>query len=255
MHGIDTDAGRQMQWLRDHVLPYEPEYRGNRRYQEAVEASFGPGYGYIEAQCLHGVIRALKPRRIIEVGSGNSTHVMLGALESNAADGRDGQLTCIEPFPSQYLKDNRAIELISSPVEDLDPATFDSLEAGDLLFIDSSHAIRPGGDVAYLYLSVLPRLKPGVHVHIHDIFLPAEYRREWLFHGRMFWTEQYLVQAMLANNPTWEIVWGGSYMHLAHSDRLRQAFRSYGDGAWPASLWLRKTRLGTDPSSAERSRS
>jgi hypothetical protein len=143
MHGIDTDPGRQMQWLRDNVLPYEPEYRGNRRYKEAIEASFGPGYGYIEAQCLHGVIRALKPGRIIEVGSGNSSHVMLGALELNSAEGRGGRLTCVEPFPSDYLKANRQIELIQSPVEELDPATFDSLDAGDLLFIDSSHAIRP----------------------------------------------------------------------------------------------------------------
>lgn len=85
------------------------------------------------------------------------------------------------------------------------------------------------------------RLRPGVVVHVHDIFLPAEYKRDWVMKSSIFWNEQYILQAMLANNRSWEVLWGGSFMHMAHPDRLRAAFRSYdAKTVWPASFWVRK---------------
>lgn len=226
MHGIDTEPGRQLEWLRRNVLPFEPEYRGNQRYLDGVAAGYGPGYGYIEAQCLHGVVRSLKPRRIIEVGSGVSTHVMLGALERNASDGQAGKLTCIEPYPSDFLRNASGIDLIGHPVEELDPAVFDALEAGDMLFINSTHAVRPGGDVVYLYLQIVLRLKPGVLVHVHDIYFPFLHQRD-LLHTLFQWQESALLAALLTGNAGLRIESCLSQLHYDDPPGLLSIFPEY----------------------------
>ena len=117
------------------------------------------------------------------------------------------------------------------------------LEAGDVLFIDSSHMLRIGSDVQFEYLEILPRLKPGVIVHIHDIFLPAEYPRNWVHDKHIFWNEQYLLQAFLAFNASFEVLWGGSWMHLNHPAELESAFQSYKrENQWPGSFWIRRVQ-------------
>lgn len=250
MHGVDTEVSRQIAWLRTHVMPLEAEYRGNAPFHEGVAAGYGPGYGYIEAQCLHGVVRSLKPRRIIEVGSGVSTYIMLGALTRNAADGTPGKITCIEPYPSNFLKVNGEIRLLPQPVEALDPAAFDVLEAGDMLFIDSTHAVRPGGDVVHLYLNVIPRLKPGVLVHIHDIYFPYLYQRD-LLTSLFQWEETALLAALLTNNQRLSIVTCLSQLHYDDAEGLAEVFPEYrrepdtdglsdapGTGHFPASIYL-----------------
>lgn len=251
MRGIDTEPQRQIAWLRDHVHPFESEYRGNRRFLEGVAAGYGLGYGYIEAQCLHGVVRSLKPRRIIEVGSGVSSHVMLGALERNNAEDRPGSLTCIEPYPSKFLRATRGIELIAAPVEQLDPAVFDVLEAGDMLFIDSAHAVRPGGDVVFLYLSVIPRLKAGILIHIHDIFFPYLHQRD-LLTSLFQWEETALLGALLTDNSRLRIECCQSQLHYDDPEGLRTIFPEYrpasaasdglihgkAEGHFPASVFL-----------------
>ena len=109
------------------------------------------------------------------------------------------------------------------------------------MFIDSSHVVRIGGDVVFEFLQVLPRLRIGVLVHVHDIFLPAEYARDWVIRQKRFWTEQYLLQAFLAFNSAFEIVWAASYMHMNHPQRLAAAFPSYRpDRCWPGSFWFRR---------------
>ena len=120
-------------------------------------------------------------------------------------------------------------------------STFTELAAGDVLFIDSTHIVRTGGDVVFEFLEVLPRLAPGVVVHIHDIFLPDEYPRAWLKENAMFFNEQYLLQAFLCHNDRYEIVWTSSYMARRYPDRLREAFPSFATGRWPggASFWIR----------------
>ena len=119
---------------------------------------------------------------------------------------------------------------------------FLSLEENDILFIDSSHVLRIGGDVRYEYLEILPRLNRGVIVHAHDIFCPAEYPRQWVLEHYHFWTEQYLLQAFLTFNDSFEVLWGSSYMHINHPDKLEAAFSSYGrDVESPSSFWMRKT--------------
>jgi hypothetical protein len=103
--------------------------------------------------------------------------------------------------------------------------------------------VKAGSDVQYEFLEILPRLNPGVLVHVHDIFLPAEYPRDWLFRKQRFWNEQYLLQAFLSFNCAFEVLWAGGYMHLRHSQVLRRAFNSYNtSAASPGSFWLRKIK-------------
>ncbi len=117
---------------------------------------------------------------------------------------------------------------------------FQELGENDVLFVDSTHAVRCGGDVNQIYLEILPRTRTGVVVHVHDIFLPAEYPKKWLLEEHIFWTEQYLLQAFLAFNRAFEVLWGGSYMHLEHSSELARHFPCYRNDAWPGSFWMRR---------------
>jgi hypothetical protein len=239
MSGIDTDIGRQVAQLTAMIGPFEAEYRGNHALREAVAKGFGPGFGYIEAQCLHGVLRSLKPKRIIEVGSGVSTFCAVKATALNATEGRSGEITCVEPYPSDYLLSSPDIKLIPRKVQDLDPSEFDCLENGDFLFIDSSHAVKPGGDVLYLYLEVIPRLKPGVVIQIHDIYFPYLYQRDVL--DALFqWTETALLQALLTNNPHLRILFSLSMLHYDAQADLKTVFPEYvpapnNDGLGPVS--------------------
>jgi predicted O-methyltransferase YrrM len=220
MLGLEVDLGAQVEALRSMVLPYRAEYEANGAYLDGVAREAGPGFGPLEAQALHGVLRHLKPRTVIEVGSGVSTYCILRATEEHPP-----RLTCIEPYPSDFLRAS-GVELLERRVESLDPTFFDRLESGDLLFIDSSHAVRPAGDVLYLYLEVLPRLKPGVHIHVHDIFLPYHYNRDVLF-TYMQWVETGLLQALLVNNRRMRILFSMSMLHYGQPESLAAVFPGY----------------------------
>ncbi len=249
LRGVDMDVAQQVDWLSSTVAPFEPEYRDNEVYRSSQAGHVGPGFGYIEAQCYHGVVRSLGPRRIVEVGSGVSTRCAMSAVALNAVEGRPGRITCIEPYPSAFLR-AADVDLVAAPVESLDPAYFDTLEAGDLLFIDSTHAVRPGGDVLYIYLSLLPRLKPGVTVHIHDIYLPYLYQRDVL--DSLFqWTETALLAALLTNNARLRVLCSLSQLSYDAPEALARTFPEYhpqphvdglnsgGAGHFPSSIYLR----------------
>lgn len=226
MPGIHVDLDAQLAYLSEACSPYQFEYAGNKHYLEGQSQHFGPGYGAIEAQALHGMVRHIKPARIVEVGSGVSTYCMSKALALNKREGRPGRITSIEPYPSDALKALPDIELLAQPVQRTAMSTFTSLGEGDLLFIDSSHTVRPGGDVNFLILEVLPRLQPGVIVHIHDIYLPYDYQRdvcETFFH----WTETSLVRAYLTHNHRVEILACMSHLHYERSEGMRKVFPDY----------------------------
>jgi hypothetical protein len=121
--------------------------------------------------------------------------------------------------------------LIEKKVEDIDLEFFSQLHSGEILFVDSSHTVKIGGDVNYLFLEVLPRLKPGVIVHVYDIFLPFEYPRAWVMEEFRFWTEQYLLQAFLSFNSEFEVLMANSYISHRHKENLKAIFRVYSPGA------------------------
>jgi hypothetical protein len=193
------------------------------------------------------MIRHFKPRRVIEIGSGMSTVLTAEAIRKNELEGRSCLFTAIEPFPAKFLSHIPGLtELLQTKVQRVPLERFCSLEANDILFIDSSHVVKIGGDVVYEYLEIIPRLKPGVLVHCHDIFLPAEYPKQWVMTNRIFWTEQYLLQAFLTHNRAFEILLAASFLHLRHPDKLAAAIGSYDPvRVWPGSFWMR--RVLADP--------
>ncbi len=183
------------------------------------------------------MVRHFRPRLVIEVGSGFSSLVLRDA----AAKNNSSPLICIEPFPRDFLREGfpGLRSLIEKKVQDIDLEFFFQLESGDILFIDSSHTVKIGGDVNYLFLEVLPRLKPGVIVHVHDIFLPFDYRRDWVLDELRFWTEQYLLQAFLSFNSEFEVLMANSYLNHCHKEDLKATFpslSSWGGG----SFWMRR---------------
>jgi Methyltransferase domain len=253
LEGLAIDLDAQVQRVQEICLPYAQEYKGNIHFREATVGSFGPGFGYIEAQALHAMVRSLKPARIIEVGSGVSTYCMLEACKLNKADcGQDAQITCIEPHPSPWLL-RAPVKLIPRPVQEVDQCVFMQLEDNDLLFIDSTHTVKIGGDVPFLYLEVLPQLRPGVMIHIHDIYLPYNYQRD-ADRTPYQWMETSLLQAFLAFNNTFRIDICLSHLHYDRRDALREIFPEYApqpdndgltaspgsEGHFPSSTYLRR---------------
>ena len=155
----------------------------------------------LDAAAYYALIRHLRPQKVVEIGSGYSTRIADKALGKNRSEGHHGELVCIEPYPEPRLLEARVeIELKQVRIEEVPLEYFDTLESGDILFIDSSHAVKCQGDVVREFLEILPRLKPGVWVHVHDIFFPFDYPAEWLIEKRIAFTEQYLLEAFLAFN-------------------------------------------------------
>lgn len=219
---LDTQRDVLTTW----IAPFEAEYRDNRAYLEASRTLAGPGYGPIEAQALHGFLRKNRPKRIIEIGSGVSTFCMLQALRENEREGEpSSSLICIEPNPSSALR-SATVQLFDLPVEDVELSLFDQLEAGDLLFIDTTHAVRPVGDVSRIYLEILPRLKSGVYIHIHDIYIPYSFQRD-LDRTFMQSMETALLIAMLAHTTRYNVLLCMSHLHYTDPDLLKSVFAQY----------------------------
>jgi predicted O-methyltransferase YrrM len=191
-----------------------------------------------DAEVAYTMVRNAKPRTIVEVGSGHSTKILRQAILDAQSQTR---LICIDPKPRAEIA-QLADEWYAERVEALtQTAIFRSLDASDLLFVDSSHAIATGNDVVLIYLDVLPSLRAGVLVHIHDIFLPYDYPEEWVVTNRWGWNEQYLVQAMLMETSTFEVLWPGHYLQRTRPEFARH-FAHLGKGV-AQSLWLRRSNF------------
>ncbi len=177
-------------------------------------------FGPVDAGLLYGMIRRHRPGRILEVGCGMSTLLIRRALESG---GIVCDHVCIEPFEQPWLEE-LPVRVIRERVERLNPTELAaSLGPGDLLFIDSSHVVKPQGDVLFLIQEVLPRLAKGVLVHVHDIFTPRDYPESWVLGARVLWMEQYLLEAWLCENPHWEIVLSANMLAEDHHEALAEA--------------------------------
>jgi Methyltransferase domain len=206
-------------------------------------ASFESG----DAEYLYNMIRHFKPKRIVEIGSGNSTLLARRALQKNREENPaySCEHVCIEPYEQPWLE-NTGATIIRKKVEDCPFDLFDSLRENDILFIDSSHCIRPQGDVVHEYLHVLGRLAPGVVIHIHDIFTPFDYPADWLIKDRRMWDEQYLMEAFLCFNTSFEVIGAVNWLNHTHRDILSEAcpLLVQQPGREPGSFWLRRTLAG-----------
>ena len=174
-----------------------------------------------DAEYWYQMIRTIKPKRIFEVGSGNSTLMAIKAIKQNQNENSDYKCEhiCIEPYEMHWLEES-GVTVVRKKVEDLELSFFSQLQEDDILFIDSSHIIRPQGDVVFEYLEILPSLNTGVIVHVHDIFSPKNYLNQWLQDDVKFWNEQYLLEAFLSHNSSWKIVGALNWLHHNHYDKL-----------------------------------
>lgn len=196
-----------------------------------------------DAALCYALIRHLKPRRVIEIGGGNSTRITAIALERNATP--DTAHLCIEPYPSPLL-DGLPVRILREKAEDISLDTFATLESGDILFIDSTHTVKFGSDVCREILEILPALAGGVWIHLHDIFFPYDYPPRWILEQRRSWAEQYLLEAFLAFNDAFQVEAAAHWLATDHPDEAAALWP--GIRSWPrpshgaGSFWLRKKR-------------
>jgi len=225
--GIDFDDLGHERILRETFPRFMPEYDYPEHLDESPELrqfyTRNSQFSWLDSRALFVLLREWRPRRLIEVGSGFST---LLALDVNQRffDG-NCEITCIEPYPRAFLREDASDgkRLIKEKVQNVALSEFETLDAGDILFIDSSHVAKTGSDVNFLYFEVLPRLKPGVRVHIHDIFLPHEYGRNWVIEENRSWNEQYLLRALLMHSKGFRVVFGSSYAFWRFPELVRDA--------------------------------
>lgn len=243
--GIDMRDEAQLALLGD-LSAYrgELEALASGGTKAALEFSFeNTFYTALDAVLLYSMIRRHRPRRVIEIGSGFSTRITSAALRRNAADGAPNAVfIAIEPFPDKDRGVIGATQVIERPVQEVDLATFQTLEVGDVLFIDSSHVAKQGSDVCFEFLEVLPRLNRGVIVHVHDIFFPYEYPREWVVERHAFWNEQYLLQAFLSGNRDFQVLAASQWLLARHPAAVKRAFGALSERPrfQPGAFWMQK---------------
>ena len=255
MRGVALNEAAQLELLQSFRERYAAEYDAFHNDPTTDHSEYYHHNGFFESvdpELLYCMIRHHQPSRIIEVGSGFSTRLAAQAIAVNGVHSSDYtcQYTVIDPFASSGISHllSNSIRVLRNPVQSTDTSLFELLNEGDILFIDSTHTVRIGGDVVFEVLEILPRLNPGVLIHFHDIFLPRHYPPEIVLDRapERFWAEQYLLQAFLAFNPRFEIVFAAAWMHQQCGGSLGQAFRSYrerckAEPTWigPGSIWLR----------------
>ncbi|MBM4406933.1 MAG: class I SAM-dependent methyltransferase [Chloroflexi bacterium] len=241
--GIDMNDKAQLEFL--------PLFKNYKYLAEEFRSPKGQfdfrvpndSFGYISAVVLRAFLSLCSPRRIIEVGAGNSTLVTAGFVQ-HAPLVKQPRFTIIEPYPKGVATYQipGVHERVCKQLEEVELSLFESLDANDILFIDGSHYVKAGGDVNYAVLEILPRLQSGVIVHFHDVFLPFDYPKAWIVQDRTFYTEQYLLQAFLYGNSLYEILWAERYMKDKYPGLMQNAFTLI-EEKWnhnSNSLWIRK---------------
>ena len=196
-------------------------------------------YSYSDALFLYSIIRYFKAKRIIEIGSGFSSFVMLDT--NDRFFDSSIRMTFIEPYPERLRsrlreKDSEVAEIVVKRVQDVELSRFEELAAGDILFVDSSHVAKVGSDVNHILFEILPRLAPGVLVHIHDIFYPFEYPENWIVTQKWFWNEAYVLRSFLQFNSAFKILAWNNYLGLFHAEKLTQCMpltmKNIGGSIW-----------------------
>ncbi len=243
--GVELNENVQLEWLKSFKYADELVHFPRSKTMDRSYYYDNPNFAEGDAECLYSLIRHCKPKRIIEIGSGFSTLMARAAVIRNQQDDPAYKCVhqCIEPYEMQWLDGVQGIEVIRQKVEDVDPALFLQLTENDILFIDSSHVIRPQSDVLTECLEILPILKAGVLVHIHDIFTPCDYLDHWLIDEVKLWNEQYLLEAFLSCNPHYEIIAALNYLSRHHAEEMANRFpmmRMNPKHPEPRSFWIRK---------------
>jgi hypothetical protein len=260
---VDFRLEEQIERLRTELIPFSTERTfAERNGNGQREFHFNNGYfEHVDAEVAYGFVRQRKPKRVIEIGGGNTTLVLGAALQTNAAEGCEGELISIEPYPARFLKEGvpGLTRMMQMPVQQVPLSVFHDLRENDILFIDSSHVVSMDSDVVHECLRILPELAPGVLVHFHDIFTPLDYPEKFVKTNLCFWGEQYLLEAFLSFNSAFRVMWSASAMQQFHPEVLLQAFPGWegsytrmpaglkmfaptldGRNVWPCSFWIER---------------
>ncbi len=248
---VDVDTGSQIEFVETALAPYlvgelpqglDPANRAGFRIWNGL-------YQAGDAELLYALVRYLKPKRVLELGSGYSTLISAAAAAANVRDGDETELVAVDPEPRALvpagLDGLKRIDFCDC--RELPNERFSELDAGDILFVDTSHVVKLGSEVNWLILEVLPALKPGVWVHFHDVFLPFEYPH-YLFGGDVYFNEQYLLQAFLLGNAAWEVKLAMCALYRRERERLIALVPSLAAGppnpGWedvvPSAFWIRR---------------
>lgn len=241
--GIDLNVEGQLNYLQQLKCADELKNLPLHKTAEAEFYLYNGGFEAGDAEIWYQVLRDVKPRKVIEIGGGFSTLIGLQAVNKNQQENPAHQCEyiCVEPYEMPWLE-KTGVTIIRKKVEDMSLEVFAELEAGDILFVDSSHIIRPRGDVLFEFLQIIPALKPGVIVHVHDIFTPRNYPLRWLKNNVKFWNEQYLLEAFLSNNHDWEIMAALNFLHHNHPEALKSVCPNLAPTNDPGSFYMRRIK-------------
>lgn len=241
--GIDFNEKSHTKYLTDFFPQFLPLYHYPDNENEiSKEYDFytnNSQFSWLDSRAFFVMLHVVKPLNIIEVGSGFSS--LLAADVNRKRFGQNINITCIEPYPRPFLlkKIPGINQLIQKKVQDTPLSIFESLNEGDILFIDSSHVSKTGSDVNHIVFEIFPRIKPGVIIHIHDICLPFDYKKEWVLEEGRSWNEQYIVRAFLMENPKFEIIFSCMYAFYKFPSILKQNLNGKLYGG--TSLWIKKS--------------
>jgi len=240
--GIDWNVDKQLELLSQFIYADEladiAEVKTGKLDFHLKNGVFESG----DAEYWYQLIRAKKPNRIIEIGSGHSTLMAMKATRRNREQDPNCvcEHVCVEPYENLWLE-SVGISVVREKVEDLMLSFFSQLGENDILFIDSSHMIRPRGDVLFEFLELLPSLKKGVVVHVHDIFSPNNYPKDWVEGQVRFWNEQYLLEAFMSHNTSWEVIGALNFLHHKFYDRLKSVAPFLTPDREPGSFYIQRT--------------
>ncbi len=247
IHGVELDMAAQLQFVRERLAPHISEF--GEQVRSAGFELWNSQYMAGDAELLYAMLRMLRPRRVLEIGSGHSTLIAAAACARNGSEGHAAELVAVDPDPrSAISKDIDGLARVERiDCRELPLERFTELEARDVLFIDTSHIVKLGSEVNWLLLGVLPRLSPGVIVHVHDVYLPYEYH-PYLFELGVSFNEQYLLQAMLTENPHWEVLIAACALARERRAELEKLIPSLGEDVpdmpafdyVPVAFWMRR---------------
>jgi hypothetical protein len=239
--GIDWNVAEQLDLLGSFCFSEELKDVPSSKADELTFYINNGAFESGDAEYFYNLIRLKKPSRIFEIGSGNSTLLAMKAINKNREELSDYKCKyiCIEPYGMPWLE-KTGVNVVRQRVENVNKGIFSELENNDILFIDSSHIIRPQGDVLFEYLELLPSLKMGVIVHIHDIFSPKDYLKEWVMDEVRLWNEQYLLEAFLTSNREWKILGALNYLRHNHYEELQAKCPFLTRDREPGSFYIQK---------------
>jgi hypothetical protein len=239
--GIDLNEDEQMQFFEAFKEYYKDLPFGEKKTEGLRYYFDNPSYSYSDAICLYAMIRHVRPKNIIEIGSGHSSCVTLDTNELFC----ENTIVCtfIDPYPENLLSlitkaDKSKVAIVPAKLQEVALEMFSSLRENDILFVDSTHVSKIYSDVNYLFFEILPCLNSGVLIHFHDIFYPFEYPRAWIYEGRV-WNEGYLLHAFLQYNTSFKIIFFNTFLEIFFEEKFKASMplclKNPG-----GSIWLRK---------------